>query len=186
MSAAQPESSVVFFLDKTHGLLIRRLLKGVGLEVKVHGTLGWSDDKPDVEWIAECGKNNWAILSGDKSIEVVPEERQAVIDAKVKVFMFEDTDLTRTEDWAAAFLVGRQRILEIASRTSGPLFVTLKPCRVRGHVSQPRFITAAGAGWQLQEMPATSSVAERPKSKRVSKKRQSELFDPGAQTIAVS
>ena len=178
MNAAQPKSSVVFFLDKTHGLLIRKLLKGVGVDVMVHGSLGWPDDKPDIEWIAECGKNQWAILSGDKSIELVPEERQAVIDAKVKVFMFDDTDLTRTEDWAASFLVGRERILEIASRATGPLFVTLKPCRVRGHVSQPRFVTTAGGGWK----PPTELVSESPhpaesvKPRRATKKAQGDLF----------
>ena len=36
---------------------------------------------PDPEWIKLCGENNWVIVSGDKRLETVPENRQAIIDA---------------------------------------------------------------------------------------------------------
>jgi hypothetical protein len=91
--------------------------------------------------------------------------------------MFDDTDLTRTEDWAASFLVARQRILEIASKAYGPLFVTLKPCRARGHVSQPRFICAAGGGWKpIEEQPTESPVLDgTSKPKRATKRLQTDF-----------
>src|ERR1700687_4820782 len=100
----------------------------VRIDVKCHKTLGWLPAMHDVDWIAECGKNDWAILTGDKKIEVVPEERQAVINAKCKVFMFNDSHETRTEDWIASFLVARARILKLVTECNGPFFVTLKPC----------------------------------------------------------
>ncbi len=105
-------------------------------------------------------KHRWVILSGDKAIESVPEERQAVINARAKVFMFDDTHKTRTEDWAASFLVARKRILEIVNRADGPFFVTIKPCSVRGHVSSPRFVTEAGGGWRGPEAPLPPAPEE--------------------------
>jgi len=114
----------------------------------------------DTDIIAECGKQGWVIISGDKSIERVPEERQAVIDARCKVFMFDDSHVTRTEDWAASLLVGRHRLIEIAEKTDGPLFVTIRKCKVQGHVSQPRFIGLGGGGWKLIEPKVPQANAE--------------------------
>jgi hypothetical protein len=122
--------------------------------------MGWSPNMRDVDWIAECGSRNWIIVSGDKAIQEVPEERQAVINSKCKVFMFDDGNITRTEDWAAAFLVGREKIVETALRGNGPFFVTIKPIRARGHVSQPRFIEKAGGGWRPADAPPEVPQAE--------------------------
>jgi hypothetical protein len=155
LSTEQPNSPT-FFFDRTHGNLIRDLLRSIGWQIIIHRTMGWADDKPDVEWIAECGKYNWPIISGDTSIEKVPEERQAVIDARCKVFMLDDSHITKTADWAAAVLVGRHRIAEIVNTTTGPLFVTVKPTRLHGHISQPRFITKAGAGWKTFQPVASA------------------------------
>jgi hypothetical protein len=127
------------------------MLIRVGISVFNHRTMSWPDDKKDTEWIAECANYDWVILSGDKSIEKVPEERQAVIDGKCKVFMFEDSDKTITEDWAASLVIARKRIAEIITKTDGPFFLTIKPCRVSGHIGEPRFVTEAGGGWKAPE-----------------------------------
>lgn len=158
MRDAQPNSPV-FFLDRNHGKLIRDLLRRVNLQVFMHKELGWAHDKEDVAIIAECAKRNYVIVSGDKSMERVPEERQAIINGKCKVFMFDDSHKTRTEDWAAAFLVGRQRILNIIDKTKGPLFVTIKPCRNTGHIGLPRFIKGAGGGWLPEGKAAPGATA---------------------------
>jgi hypothetical protein len=104
----------------------------------------------DVEWIAECAKQNWTILSGDKSIEEVPAERQAVIDGKCKVFMFEDTNST-SEEWLAAILVGRQRIIHLVDNADGPFFVTIRKFG-HSHFSLPRFIPGTGSGWKPERI----------------------------------
>jgi hypothetical protein len=180
LSTEQPKSLAVFFLDKNHGLLIRDFLKRVKIEVKVHKTLGWLPGMQDADWIAECGKNDWAILSGDKKIEMVPEERQAVINAKCKVFMFSDSHETRTEDWIASFLVARARILKLVSECNGPFFVTLKPCGSVGHVSRPRFIPEAGGGWKIIDATLAPEVETTIKRKRRS---QQSIFEfPSLQT----
>lgn len=101
----------------------------------------------DVSIINECAARNYVILSGDKAMERVPEERQAIINGKCKVFMFENSDKTRVEDWVASVLIGRKRIMEIVGKTNGPLFVTIKPSRTVGHIGKPNFVEKAGGGW---------------------------------------
>lgn len=110
--------------------------------------------------------------SGDKSIERVPEERQAVINARCKVFMFDNSHMTRTEDWAASLIVGRHRLIEIAERTDGPLFVTIKKCKVQGHVSQPRFVELGGGGWRPKEPEMPKAKAEVQHQSKKLKRRQ--------------
>ena len=131
--------------------MIREMLRRVGIRVFVHRDLGWSHDLSDVEIIRECARRNLVILSGDKAMERVPEERQEIINGKCKVFMFDDTGKTRTEDWIASVLIGRQRIMEIIWKTKGPLFVTIRPSRTISHVGQPRFVEKAGGGWKSEE-----------------------------------
>lgn len=169
---------VTFYFDTTHGRLIPKLLRGVGLDVRDYSYLGLLADADDKDWIALCGKQDWVIISGDKNISRVPEERQAVIDSRCKVFMFDDSDITRTEDWAASLLVARKRIIEWAQRTNGPYFALIKPCRVQGHIRQPEFIAAGG--WKPErEWPQTfTPTIQRPRPIRPRRDQQSEITFP--------
>ena len=131
----------IFFLDRTHGKRTSRLLQSVGMKVVLHQKW-FNKEAADPEWIAKCGQEDWIVLSGDKSIENVPENRQAVIDAKCKVFFFNDTN-SLPEEWGAAVIVGRPKLYEIIERNNGPFFVTLqKHCRT--HISSVRFAGAGG------------------------------------------
>jgi hypothetical protein len=131
----------IFFLDRTHGKRTSRLLQSVGMKVVLHHKW-FVQEARDPEWIAKCGQEDWIVLTGDKSIETVPENRQAVIDAKCKVFFFSDTN-SLPEEWAAAVIVGRPKLYEIIERNNGPFFVTLqKHCRT--HISSVRFVGAGG------------------------------------------
>ena len=90
----------------------------------------------DPEWIRLCGENNWIVITGDKRIEKVPENRQAVIDARVKVFLLNDSN-TKPEFWAAAVLLGQYKMQDIIDAANGPFFVTIgKRCDT--HVQRPR------------------------------------------------
>lgn len=78
----------------------------------------------DPQWIKLCGENNWVIVSGDKRLETVPENRQAIIDARVKVFLLTDSN-SFPEVWAAAVIIGRYRMQEIIDGNTGPFFVNI-------------------------------------------------------------
>ena len=148
MKKDEQPKSIVIFLDRTHGNLIREKLTDFGFEVKACSRI-FPEDTPDVEWIAECAKQDWVILSGDKAIEEVPAERQAVIDGKCRVFMFDDTT-SKSDEWLAALLVGRQRLLHLAQNADGPFFVTIRKFGY-SHFSSPRFIEGTGAGWKPEQ-----------------------------------
>jgi PIN like domain len=90
----------------------------------------------DPTWIKKCGENNWIVITGDKRIEMVPENRQAVIDAKAKVFLLNDSN-TKPEVWAAAILLGQYKMQDIIDATQGPFFVTIGK-RCDSHVQRPR------------------------------------------------
>jgi hypothetical protein len=155
------------------------MLQRVSLDVLVHKDLGWHADTKDVVIIKECAARNFVILSGDRAMERVPEERQAIIEGKCKVFMFEDSHKTRTEDWIASILVGRRRILEIIAKTRGPLFVTIKPCRTSGHIGSVRFVEKAGGGWlaEGESTPVPLPAIEHAAGNLRSPKQQQGVFD---------
>jgi hypothetical protein len=164
--------SFVLFLDRNHGNLIRDRLIEWGFDVRACSRM-FPDTTPDVEWIAECAKNNWVILTGDKSIEEVPAERQAVINGKCKVFMFDDTN-SRAEEWVAAMLVGRQRLQYLVENSDGPFFVTIRKFG-HSHFSSPRFISATGSGWKPErKQPVAIAPPQKTKPKR---KQQRELWE---------
>ena len=163
----------MLFLDRTHGNLIREKLPDFGFEVKACNRI-FPQTMTDVEWIAECAKQNWVILSGDKSIEEVPAERQAVIDGKCKVFMFDDTN-SKSEEWLASILVGRQRIIHLVENADGPFFVTIRKFG-HSHFTLPRFVAGTGAGWRPERadlMPAKPTEQGR---KRARSKSQQAAF----------
>jgi hypothetical protein len=152
----KPPNTVIFFLDRTHGQRMRKLLTGVGFNV-VHHDHYFGREEKDPVWLARCGSENWVVLSGDKSIERVPENRQAAIDAGCKVLFFRDTN-SRVEEWAAAVIVGRQRLFEIIERNNGPFFVTIDK-QARGHISPVRF-AGKGGPKPVQPQPVSTPIAE--------------------------
>jgi hypothetical protein len=164
--------SFVLFLDRNHGNLIRERLIELGFEVKACNRM-FPATMLDVEWIAECAKHHWVILTGDKSIEEVPAERQAVIDGKCKVFMFEDTN-SSAEDWVAALMVGRQRILHVVENSNGPLFITIRKFG-HSHFSLPRFVPDTGSGWKPERKQPT--LIAPPTSKKKKRKQQRAFWE---------
>jgi hypothetical protein len=90
----------------------------------------------DPEWISLCGEKNWIVVTGDKRIETVPENRQAVIDAKAKVFLVNDSN-SYPEEWAAAVIVGHYKMQEIIDGNQGPFFVNIRK-RADGHIAKLR------------------------------------------------
>lgn len=93
-------------------------------------------------WIAECGKQGWIILSGDKGLERNPINRRAVIDAACKVFIFTDTN-SKAEEWAAAVIMARRQIAAIVDKNNGPFYVHIGK-EAHSHLSAVRFVGTGG------------------------------------------
>lgn len=127
------------FLDRTHGGRLVTLLREVGFTlhpIKEVYPNGKDQFIRDPDWIKLCGEKNWIVISGDKRLETVPENRQAVIDARARVFLLMDTQ-SLPEEWAAAVIVGHMRVQEILEANTGPLFVNISK-RTGSHLARLR------------------------------------------------
>jgi hypothetical protein len=90
----------------------------------------------DPEWIKLCASRDWVAVTGDKKLEDVPENRQAVIDAKARVFLLSESN-SPPEVWAAAIIIGRYKMEDILEANSGPFFVNVNK-RSDAHVGKLR------------------------------------------------
>src|ERR1022692_3581342 len=116
------------------------LLRRVGLKVRTIYQVypkKRHENVKDPQWIAKCGKEGWVAISGDKRIEKNVENKQAVIDAKCKLFLLTDTN-SRPEEWASAVILGREKISSVVRKNPGPFFATISK-RSDSHVSNARF-----------------------------------------------
>lgn len=111
----------------------------------------------DPEWIARCGTENWIVISGDKRLETNIENRKAVIDAKCKVFVLQDSN-SLPEVWAAAVIAGRLKIEGIIRDNEGPFFTNIAK-HAKNHVSDFRVPTLTPIGRPAQTTETADAVA---------------------------
>jgi len=104
------------------------------------------ENTKDPTWIAKCASQTppWIAISGDKRLETTIENRKAVIDAKCKIFLLEDSN-SLPEEWAAAIIAGRLKIESIIRNESGPFFVNIAK-HARSHVAEFRVPTLSPVG----------------------------------------
>ena len=139
MSDAQHKLGHELFLDRTSSKRMINILRQAGFVFQTIYEVYPNDAHKNVvdpEWIKKCGENNWIVITGDKRIETVPENRQAVKNAKAKVFLLNDSN-SKPEVWAAAILLGQYKMQDIIDATTGPFFVTVGK-RCDSHIQRPR------------------------------------------------
>lgn len=138
------------FLDRTSSKRLINILRMAGFVLQTIFEVypnNVHENVLDPDWIKKCGENNWIVITGDKRIETVPENRQAVVDAKAKVFLLNDSN-SKPEVWAAAILLGQYKMQDIIDATTGPFFVTVGK-RCDSHIQRPR----RPAGYNLAIAP---------------------------------
>ncbi len=116
------------------------MLRRVGLKVKTIYQVYPSNTHQkikDPQWIAKCGEKGWIAISGDKRIEKNVENKQAVIEAKCKLFLLTDTN-SLPEEWASAVILGREKMSSVIRKNEDPFFATISK-RSDSHVSHARF-----------------------------------------------
>lgn len=166
-----------FFLDRTHGRKIfPGILRRLGFSLVALHEHGFAPETQDDVWIAECGKQGWAILSGDKGLERNPINRKAIIDKACKVFIFTDTN-SKAEEWAAAVIMARRQIALIIDRNNGPFYVHIGK-EGHSHLSQVRFVGTGGR----KQIAEPASVAAPASSKPPKAPTKPDSPDPPAQT----
>jgi hypothetical protein len=159
----QPKLDSTLFLDRTHGKAMAAMLRRVGLKVRTIYQVYPKDRHQkvkDPQWIARCGKEGWVAISGDKRIEKNVENKQAVIDAKCKLFLLTDTN-SRPEEWASAVILGRERMSAVIRKNQGPFFATISK-RSDSHVSNARFPTPREAEPEVEAVKVDATIPKKP------------------------
>lgn len=116
MARAEPEPE--FFIDRSLGKSIAGGLRAAGLTVhtmaEVYGEKQ-AQALHDEVWLKDAGKNGWVVLTKDDAIRRRPAERDALIDAEVRVFCLTTAQL-RGDEQTARFVDNRHRILRQAQQ----------------------------------------------------------------------
>jgi hypothetical protein len=119
--ANSKESDPEFFVDRSLGKSIVAELRKAGLQVLSMANVYGEQTGPglaDETWLADAGKNDWVVLTKDDAIRRRPAERDALTEAKVRVFCLTNRNL-RAKEQANRFVVNVERILHRA-KTPGP------------------------------------------------------------------
>jgi hypothetical protein len=112
---------IEFFVDRSLGKSIVVALREAGLSVHSMADVYGEEEAqrlPDEVWLRDAGRNNWAVLTKDDAIRRRPAERDALIEAGVRVFCLTAAQLRGSEQ-IERFLVNRERIVRQAS-ADGP------------------------------------------------------------------
>jgi len=127
-----PERTSTFFVDRSLGrIAVPQALRAAGWAIVVH------DDhyRPrsaivaDVEWLRDAGSNGWSILMKDERIRYRAAERQALIDAGVRVFCLSSGNL-RGSEMGRLFLEHQAAIWSVAEGR-GPSFHAITRAGIR-------------------------------------------------------
>src|SRR5271155_5037219 len=83
------EPPLDFFVDRSLGKSIAEGLRDEGLQVRSMAE-GYGEERaqllPDEIWLRDAGENDWIVLTKDDAIRRRPAERDAMIEAAVRVF----------------------------------------------------------------------------------------------------
>jgi hypothetical protein len=129
-------------LDRTHqSKVTAKLLRDLDVSIEVHKR-HYLPATPDPDWITDATEKGWAIISGDKGIELDGVNRQAVSKVGARVFLLTDTE-SRGAEWAASLVMARHKIQRIANGNRGPFYCTVGKGNDH-HVKDLRFLPGGG------------------------------------------
>jgi hypothetical protein len=108
---------LVYFTDRDLGQRFPDILAAAGITVERHRT-HFADDTADAEWIAAVATRGWIAITHDKAISRRPNERQAVIDAGLRLLIM--VGAAPYPELAANFVATRARINAFVKRHPPP------------------------------------------------------------------
>ncbi len=127
--AEPPLDPRIFFVDRSLGSVhVAARLRAAGMNVERHDD-HFSDDTPDVDWIAEVGSRGWVVLTKDKRIRRNPLEKLAVQVAGIRLFTLTGGNMAG-EQMGDIFANNRAAIERLARRKKGPFIATVSETAV--------------------------------------------------------
>ncbi|HUR82019.1 MAG TPA: hypothetical protein VM733_14740 [Thermoanaerobaculia bacterium] len=91
-----PESGYVFFIDASMGRALGQRFKDEGLSVELHND-HFAQGTLDTAWLPVVGHQGWIVLTKDTRIRHRPKEKQALLGAGVRAFVFTSGSLSGSQ-----------------------------------------------------------------------------------------
>ena len=113
----------IFFVDRSLGRTLGEKLRAEGWKVELHDE-HFAEDTPDDEWLVEVGAKGWVVLTKDKRIRKRAVEKQAVIEARVRIFTLPSGEMTGQE-MANVYLANRARIGRFLKNNKPPFIAVV-------------------------------------------------------------
>jgi hypothetical protein len=127
-----PPEPLTIYLDENINRGIAEELRAYNREWRVevhrdhfpHDPQGRDVSIPDTEVLKKCGENGWLLISLDDSMRRVPQNVEAAVAYRTKVFLFSNGN-RKGGEYKAALIVGRFKLLKYARKQDGPFFARL-------------------------------------------------------------
>ena len=117
---------VVFFVDRSSGRYdLVNGLRSLDLTIESHDD-HFAPNTPDVEWIMQCGKKGWIIVSSDKNIKKNVLEKRAIFSSQVAAFFFTSASISSTEQ-IFAFTSALRKISNLVLNQTRPFIARISP-----------------------------------------------------------
>lgn len=130
----------MLFIDRSLGTeILPPALRAAGAQVitmrDYYASETIAAGKADVDWIADVGREGWIALAKDSNIRKNHDEREAVIQARLRMFCLSDANLTGAQ-FTDRFVRYLPQIMRRANRP-GPYIDGVYPDGVRRLFPQP-------------------------------------------------
>ena len=79
----------------------------------------FAQDTPDEEWLTRAGQEGWIVLTKDKLIRKRPIEREALVAAHVRAFVFTGGNMSGVE-MAESIVAAIPRMMRVIAATEPP------------------------------------------------------------------
>jgi predicted nuclease of predicted toxin-antitoxin system len=122
-SGTKPPESLTFFVDRSLGRKLAGALIAAGVAAVTHDAL-FPQDTPDEEWLTRAGNEGWVVLTKDKLIRKRRLEREALVAADVRAFVFTGGNMSGIE-MAESIVAAIPRILRILATTPSPFIARI-------------------------------------------------------------
>lgn len=78
---------MIFFIDRDLGSIFPEILSAANIQVEKHNEHFKPDSVPDETWLSAVGHNKWFAISRDQRIRYKPNQKLAVIQGNVGLFI---------------------------------------------------------------------------------------------------
>ncbi len=110
-------------MDRSLGRALGDKLRDAGWKVEIHDQ-HFAENTPDDEWLVTVGERGWVVLTKDKAIRRKAIEKEAVINAKVRIFTLPNGSMTGQE-MADAYLNSRAKIGRFLKDNAAPFIAVV-------------------------------------------------------------